>query len=261
MLFTRGSATEFHHQLTNIEQYNSWLNPLAHAVTTGPELFETFDQPVDFVITPVGSCGAICGLHHYLNAADLQVVLVGVQPAVGHGIPGTNVVVGDVAWSPENYSPAVLSADHIFTVDEIDAYAFTAKLWACGIPAGPSTGMALAQAHELVRGGATGNLVVISPDSNFKYGDLIRDSLREMKDDIIARHPELEIDDSIDAYVEEMKESSGLGHTLQRIRQCYPIDVRGQLYREHDIHDIVWAAQRVPRARRRDVERNGIGLR
>jgi len=254
VFFARGCAAEYRTRLVNIEQYASWLNPLSHSALTARELFEAFEQPVDHVVTPVGSCGTLGGLYQYLLATGRLARLVGVQ-AVGEGlVPGIHAVAGDRAWTPENFSPAVLPADCVRTADAVDAYAFATKLWACGIPVGPSTGLALAQAYRLARSGLSGNLVVISPDSNFKYGDVISDALRELRVEILARYPELEIDDAIDAYAEEMREAYGLGHTLQRVRQCYPVEKRGQLYSARDVRDIVWAVDPAARAQRRDEE-------
>lgn len=253
-LRTRAFATDFRDRLVNVDQYSSWINPLAHAEITAREVFDGFDRQIDHLITPIGSCGTVCGFQQYLRATARDTALVGVQPEAGRAIPGTHVVAGDGGWPPENYSPIVIPRESIFTVDRVEAYAFTAKLWACGVPAGPSTGLALAQAWKMVRGGAEGNLVVISPDSNFKYGDVILDSLREFKADIVTRLPELELDEAIDAYLEEMSQAYGLGQTLQRVHQCYPVDHRGRLFDPQDIHDVVWSGNhRASRATRRDA--------
>lgn len=247
VFFVRGYAHEFYHRLVNVEQYYSWLNPLAHCATTARELFEGFDANVDYVVASVGSCGTICGIRQYTIASGKQAKLVGVQPAVGHGVPGTHVIKGDCKWSPENYSPVVLTGDSIQTVDNADSFAFTAKLWQTGVPAGPSTGMALAQAYRMVREGATGNLVIISPDNNFKYGDLIPEKLKDTKEEISARYPELELDDVIDDYVSHMSGSYSLEWTLEQVRKHYPVTFRGRMFEPKDIDDVVLGTYEAPR--------------
>ena len=45
-----------------IDQFNNEANPLAHATTTAPELFEQLDGDIDAVVVGVGSGGtwAVC---------------------------------------------------------------------------------------------------------------------------------------------------------------------------------------------------------
>jgi uncharacterized protein (DUF433 family) len=157
------------------------------------------------------------------------------------------VIKGDCKWSPENYSPVVLTGDSIQTVDNADSFAFTVKLWQTGVPAGPSTGMALAQAYRMVREGATGNLVITSPDNNFKYGDLIRDKLKDTKEEIITRYPELELDDVIDDYVRHLSGAYSLEWTLEQVRKHYPVTFRGRMFEPKDIEDVVLGTYEAPR--------------
>ena len=241
VFFARGYAHEFHHRLVNLEQYYSWLNPLAHSLTTARELFE-FDRGVDHVVLSVGSCGTVCGISQYAVLTGQRARITGVQPAVNQGIPGTHVIKGDCRWSPENYSPVLLADDDIVTVDRTDSYAYTTWLWGQGIDAGPSTGMALAQAHRMVREGATGNIVVISPDSGFKYGDLLTAELTRLRDEMLDRHAELEIDEVLGAYLAHLEADRGLAWTLKRVRECYPASAKGCLYGVQDIEEIVTGA-------------------
>ncbi len=243
VFFARGYATEFHHRLVNVEQYYSFLNPLAHTLTTGPELAAGLNggartQPAT-VVLGVGSCGTVSGILQYFLAAGVNARVVGVQPEINQGIPGTHIIKGDCRWSPENYSPVLLPGAMIESVDQVDSYAFTAKLWDLGIPAGPSTGMALSQATRLVRQGAEGDVIVISPDSNFKYGDLLCDKLTTLKADIVARYPELGLKDAIGRYLSHLERNAGIEWTLKQVRECYPTSAEGGLFGVEDIEEIV----------------------
>lgn len=239
VFFARGYADEFHHRIVNVEQYYSWLNPLAHSLTTAREVYEGPVDPVNGIVLSVGSCGTISGIRQHLMVTGRSTALVGVQPALHHGVPGTHIIKGDCKWSPENYSPAVLHEDCIHEADGVDAYAFTAKLWEMGVPAGPSTGMAMAQAYRMISNGMTGNIVVISPDSNFKYADLISERLTNLKEGIIARYPELELDETIEAYIRHLTQAAGLEYMLSRVRDCYPATAEGRVFGVEDIDDIV----------------------
>ncbi len=240
VFFVRGYAHEFHHRLVNVEQYCSWLNPLAHSLTTAKEIFDGMGgKKVDYIVASLGTCGTICGIKQYLMATGRDAGVVGVQPAVHQGVPGTLIIKGDRTWSPETYSPTVLPEESIYIADNVDAYAFTAKLWGLGIPAGPSTGLALAQAHKMVQEGASGNIVVISPDSNFKYGDLISESLAKLGDEITGRYKGLELESTLSAYIQHLKDSSGMKWMLDRVRACYTRYEHGGLFEARNIEGIV----------------------
>ncbi len=242
VFFARGYADEFHHRLVNVEQYYHWLNPLAHSLTTAKEIFDTVDARVDHIVASVGSCGTICGIKQNALVSERNVNIVGVQPAIHHGVPGTHVIKGGCRWSPENYSPALIPHDKILIADSVDAYAYTAKLWEQGIPAGPSTGMALSQAVRMIEQGATGNIVVISPDNNFKYADLIVEQLEAHREEIIGRYPSLELEHTLTAYVHHLNTAGGLDRILRRVRECYPGEAQGQVFGVTDIDDIVTGA-------------------
>lgn len=239
VFFARGYAHEYHHRLVNLEQYQSWLNPLAHSLTTGPEILDGLDGQVDHVVLSVGSCGTICGIAQRMLLERREVDVVGVQPVPGHGVPGTHLIKGECKWSPENYSPVVVRESAIEEADSVDAYAFTTKLWELGLPAGPSTGMALSRAYRMARQGARGNIVVVSPDNDFKYADLLTERLERYGDEILARYPELGLDRAIDDHLEELRGRGGLDGLLAAVRSAYPSEREGRLFEVSDIEDIV----------------------
>jgi len=245
VFFARAYSHEFHHRLVNIEQYYSFLNPVSHCLTTGKEIFEGLDQ-VDAVVASVGSCGTISGILQYIIATDKKTKVIGVQPVVQQGVPGTHIIKGDCRWSPENFSPLLLPGGQIVVADNVDAYAFTAKLWEQGIPAGPSTGMALAQAYKMIEAGEIGNIVILSPDNNFKYGDLIVERLTTLKKEITERYPELKLSSVIEDYMKHFRKQAGLEWTLERVRECYPAKFEGKIFHVKDIEDIVTGQINIP---------------
>ena len=239
VFFTRGYAHEFHHRLVNLDQFFSWLNPVAHSLTTAKETFENGHIEVDTVITCLGSCGTVGGFLQYVSLRNLDVQVLGAQPAKHQGIPGTHVIKGDCDWSPENYSPVMLPDANIVTVDNVDSFAFTVKLWQGGIPAGPSTGMALSLAYNKIRSGLRGNIVAISADNNLKYPELLIAELTRHKTEILSRYPELELAEPIETYLEEAQTAVTENRMSKCIQQQYSIDSPGTTFEVQDIEDIV----------------------
>lgn len=218
----------------NIDQYYKFLNPASH-ILTGKEIFEQ-EKRVDSVVCAVGSCGTISGITQYIWANDHETKVIGVQPKPGHGIPGTHVVKGDCKWSPENYS-AIISGKDIYDVDLVDSLAFTALLWGEGINAGPSTGMVLAHAYKMIRQGAKGTIVVLSADSDFKYGDLLLQRFQETKEEILTRYPELGLKATIENYMRHL-ERKDMYWIEKKIFESYFPSKAGQVFQVKYLEEI-----------------------
>ncbi len=239
VFFARGYAHEFHHRLVNLEQFYSWLNPMVHSVTTAPEIFGGDFGEVDAVCCCVGSGGTAGGLLTYLSVTGREAEVWAAQPEVSHQVPGTHVIRGECRWSPENYSPVVLPEERVVTVELADSLAFTVKLWEHGIPAGPSSGMALALAHGRIREGLRGNIVVLSADNNFKYPRLLFDELSAHRDVILYRHGKMGIEGPLDAYLEELERKVESDEVYARIAKLYSVAQPGTIRDVIDIEEIV----------------------
>ena len=239
VFFARRCAGVLGRKVVNLEQFNSWLNPLSHSLTTAPEVFDELEK-VDYIVASMGSSGTASGIAQYVMSTRRKTRVIAVQPALDHGVPGTlsvrtQVTHGESRWSPENYSPAVVGERYLRTADTIDAYAYAAKLWQLGVPAGPSTGLALAHARCLVEHGTLGDIVVISPDNNFKYARLIAETLAANEQEIRARYPDLELDDTIAAYRAHLEEARGPEWTSARIDACYPARGEGMVFEARSV--------------------------
>ena len=244
VFYARGYAHEFHHRLVNLEQFYSWLNPLVHSLTTAPEIFSGAFGDVDAVCCCVGSCGTAAGLLTYIANTGRPAEVWGAQPEISHQVPGTHVIRGECRWSPENFSPLALPEDRVCTVPFADSMAFTVKLWEKGIRAGPSSGMALALAHQRIRDGLRGNIVVLSADNNFKYPRLLHDELTKHRDDILARHPELRLERPLQDYLDELQRKLDAGDLTARIAEAYAVPCPGTIQDAWEIEDIVAAASK-----------------
>ncbi len=63
-----------------INQFGNPDNPLAHELTTAPEIFEQMDGKVDAIVLGVGSSGTVSGISKYLQANSLDTELILADP-------------------------------------------------------------------------------------------------------------------------------------------------------------------------------------
>ncbi len=149
-----------------LNQYKNRSNPDAHYRTTGPEIWRQTDGAVTHFVAGMGTCGTITGTGRFLKEKDPAIHVIGVHPGEGHDIPGVRSIrqlKQTEFFLPDEY-------DGMVEIGNEDAYALTLRLnREESIPAGPSSGMALAGALALVPD-LPGNVVVVMfPDNAFKY--------------------------------------------------------------------------------------------
>lgn len=149
-----------------LNQYGNPSNPDAHYRTTGPEVWRQTGGNVTHFVASMGTCGTITGTGRYLKEQRAEVKVVGVHPAEGHDIPGVRSIrqlKQTEFFVPEEY-------DAMIEIGNEDAYALTLRLnREESIPAGPSSGMALAGALRLIPDEPGMRVVVMFPDNIFKY--------------------------------------------------------------------------------------------
>jgi cysteine synthase len=157
------------------DQFSNPANPDVHRRTTGPEIWETLDGRVDYLVAGVGTGGTITGAGAYLRERNPALRIVAVEPAasavLSGGAPGPHKIQGIGA----GFVPAVLDLellDEIIAVDDEDAIE-TARLAArregvlCGISCGAALWAALQIAARDETRGA--RIVVVLPDSGERY--------------------------------------------------------------------------------------------
>jgi cysteine synthase len=157
------------------DQFSNPANPEAHRRTTGPEIWETLDGKVDYLVAGVGTGGTITGAGSFLKERNPALKLIGVEPAsspvLSGGAPGPHKIQGIGA----GFVPPVLDRellDEVIAVDDEDAIG-TARLVARreGVLAGISCGAALWAALQIsARDEARGaRIAVVLPDSGERY--------------------------------------------------------------------------------------------
>lgn len=163
-------ASSGSHYMTN--QFENPMNPKAHYLTTGPEIYKDLPS-IDAFVTGIGTGGTITGVAKFLRERK-HVMIVGVEPAgspvLSGGAPGPHALQGIGA----GFVPKVLEmkfVDRIMTVTDQDAID-TAKALSRqeGIMAGISSGAALWAGIQLAKEMRNGKkIVVILPDSSERY--------------------------------------------------------------------------------------------
>jgi cysteine synthase A len=129
-------------------QFDNPANPKVHFETTGREILDDFHEPLDFLITGVGTGGHISGVAKFLRQhwPDLTVFAVEPQlsPVISGGAPGPHPIQGiGAGFVPKNLDMDVL--DGVIQVTKEEAFEFSRRAAKEeGIFAGISTGAALA---------------------------------------------------------------------------------------------------------------------
>ncbi len=64
-----------------IDQFNNEANPLAHATTTAPEIFQQLDGDIDAIVVGVGSGGTLGGLQAWFAEHSPETEFILADPA------------------------------------------------------------------------------------------------------------------------------------------------------------------------------------
>ncbi len=156
-------------------QFDNPDNPLAHELTTAPEIFEDTEGKIDILVAGVGTGGTVSGIARYLKEKNKDIQIIAVEPAgsplLSEGRSGAHGLQGIGAnFVPENLDRTLI--DRVVTVKEEDAYRCALSLARsegifCGITSGAALSAALTVAHE--KENASKRIVVILPDTGDRY--------------------------------------------------------------------------------------------
>ena len=161
-----GERPDFH----MLNQYANEANPEAHYKTTGPEIWRQTEGKVTHFVAGLGTCGTITGVGRFLKEQNPKVQVLGVHPTEGHDIPGVRSIrqlQQTRFFHPEQY-------DGLVEIQNQEAFELSMRLnREESITAGPSSAMALAGAFQLIADEPGNLVVVIFPDSAFKYASSV----------------------------------------------------------------------------------------
>lgn len=151
---------------TVLDQFANPDNPMAHYLTTGPEIWRDTQGKLTHFVSAMGTTGTIMGTSMYLKEQNPAVQIVGVQPKEGAAIPGIR------RW-PKAYLPSIYDdrrVDSVIDMSQADAEnTMRAMAVQEGIFAGVSSGGAMAAALQLAETHEKALIVTIVCDRGDRY--------------------------------------------------------------------------------------------
>ena len=151
------------------DQYANENNPLAHYLTTGPEIAEVLGDRITHFCAGVGTTGTVMGTGRYFKEHKPDVAIVAIEPDDSfHGLEGLKHLDSSIVppiWKPENI------IDRRLPVGTEDGWDASDRLVNDeGIFVGHSAGANVAGACTLAKEAGPGSCVVtILPDRGDRY--------------------------------------------------------------------------------------------
>ena len=154
-------------------QFENPNNPLAHAATTGPEIWEDSEGQVEVFVAGMGTGGTISGVAKYLKGKNPGVTIVGADPE-GSILSGDSPRSYKVEGIGEDFIPKTFNrqiVDEMVRVSDKESFNTARRLAREeGILAGGSSGTALAAALKYARRlPQPRTIVVLLPDTGRNY--------------------------------------------------------------------------------------------
>jgi cystathionine beta-synthase len=164
----------------HIDQFSNPANPLAHEVSTGPEIWHQMDHRVDTVVCGIGSGGTLTGLSRFFSRVqpDLEIVLadpVGSSLAeyvrTGKLLPSGSYAVEGIGGSCVPKIADLSRVRHAYSISDAESFLIARDLLKrSGIFGGPSSGTLLAAALRYCREQTSAKRVVTFVcDTGSKY--------------------------------------------------------------------------------------------
>lgn len=155
-----------------MRQFENPANPRIHYETTAPEIWEQLEGRVDGLAVGIGTGGTLTGIAGFLKERG-STACWGVEPpdsifGGGDG-KGEHMVEGiGNAFFPATFDASL--ADGVFTIPHAESYAMVDALGRMGLPAGASSGAAVAGAKRLAKQlGERKRVVTLLTDPSERY--------------------------------------------------------------------------------------------
>lgn len=149
-----------------LNQFANPDNPMAHYLTTGPEIYRATEGKLTHFVSAMGTTGTIMGVSKYLKEQNPDIQIVGVQPTEGSAIPGIR------RW-PQAYLPDIYQADRVDQIRDMSQVLAEETMRKMaqveGIFAGVSSGGAMATALQLASEVENALIVTIVCDRGDRY--------------------------------------------------------------------------------------------
>ena len=162
------------------DQYNHPANPLAHYLTTGPEIWADTEGKITHFVSGIGTGGTISGTGRYLKEMNPNVQIIGADPYgsifktykdSGHVPEATPYLVEGIGQSLPVGNANISIIDEIINVTDRDSFDYARQLSRReGIFCGGSTGTNFAAALKVAKDlDDTGVVVFIVCDTGEHY--------------------------------------------------------------------------------------------
>jgi cysteine synthase len=153
----------------NPDQFSNPANPLAHYNTTAEEIWGQSDGKITHFVASLGTSGTLGGAGKRLKELNPDIVVIEVQPVLGHKVQGLKNL-GE-AIVPSLYETTAQCIDQHVVVETDEAYELARKIVKEeGIFVGMSAGAALAGVLRVLPDVPAGSIVyVVFPDRGEKY--------------------------------------------------------------------------------------------
>lgn len=151
------------------DQYANSSNPLAHYLTTGPEIAAVLGKRITHFCCGIGTTGTVMGTGRYLKEHHPKVEVIAIEPDDSfHGLEGLKHLESSLVppiWSPEGV------IDRMLPVGTEDGWDASERLVSeDGIFVGHSAGANVAGACAIAKEAGPGSCVVtILPDRGDRY--------------------------------------------------------------------------------------------
>ena len=161
------------------DQYNNPMNIRCHYETTGPEIWRQMDGKIDVLVAGIGTGGTISGIGKFLKEKNPEVKIIGVDPegSVFYNYFKEGKIIKPHVYKVEGIGEDYLVRavdfsviDDIVQVNDRESFLMARRLAREeGIFAGGSSGSAMFAAMKIAPEFRGKNIVVIFPDSGYRY--------------------------------------------------------------------------------------------
>ncbi len=155
------------------DQFANPHNPLAHYLTTGPEIWSDSNGKVDVFVAAMGTGGTISGVGKYLKEQNPNIVIVGADPE-GSIFSGDTPKLYKVEGIGEDFIPKTFNrqvVDEMIRISDKESFNMARRLAREeGLLVGGSCGTAMAAALKYAaRLSEPKQIVVLLPDTGRNY--------------------------------------------------------------------------------------------